>query len=379
MTILGDRVRSEPTPALVTPTARKRSLGSAVVGWVTTTDHKVIGNLYLITATVAVFVVRGRDGAGDPRRVGLRRTAGRAVLEQYNQLFTMHGTIMLLLFATPLVRRLRQRILPLQLGAPAVAFPRLNMLSYWLFLFGGLIVGGLGSSPRGRSIVRLVRVRPAEQRGLLAGGRRRPVADGLGDGRGLGTILGSVNFVTTIFCMRAPGMTMFRMPIFTWTIFVTSILVLLAFPVLAAALAMAFIDRRSARWCSPPRTAARCCGSTCSGSSGTRRSTSSALPFFGIASEIIPVFSRKPIFGYKGLVFATLAIGALSMAVWAHHLYVTGSVLPAVLRDHDDADRGAHRREVLQLDRHDVEGLRVLRHADAVDDGFHGHVPLRWA
>jgi cytochrome c oxidase subunit 1 len=141
---------------------------------------------------------------------------------------------------------------------------------------------------------------------------------------GFGTILGAVNFITTILCMRAPGMTMFRMPIFTWTVLVTSILVLLIFPVLAA---------RTSRW--PHRPQLR-------GARLRPRQRRAmlwqhifwffghpevyvlALPFFGIISEIIPVFSRKPIFGYKTLVFATIAIGALSMSVWAHHMYVTG-------------------------------------------------------
>jgi cytochrome c oxidase subunit 1 len=143
---------------------------------------------------------------------------------------------------------------------------------------------------------------------------------------GLGTILGAVNFVTTIFTMRAPGMTMFRMPIFTWTVLVTSILVLLAFPVLAAALAMAFIDREYGALVFAPENGGAILWQHLFWFFGHPEVYILALPFFGIASEIIPVFSRKPIFGYKGLIFATLAIGALSMGVWAHHLYVTGSV-----------------------------------------------------
>ncbi|MCX8526758.1 MAG: cbb3-type cytochrome c oxidase subunit I, partial [Candidatus Nanopelagicales bacterium] len=143
---------------------------------------------------------------------------------------------------------------------------------------------------------------------------------------GLGTILGGVNFITTIFCMRAPGMTMFRMPLFTWSIFVTSILVLLAFPVLAAAFVVAFIDRHFGAVVFDPGNGGAILWQHLFWFFGHPEVYILALPFFGIASEIIPVFSRKPVFGYKGLVFATMAIGALSVAVWAHHMYVTGSV-----------------------------------------------------
>ena len=188
----------------------------------------------------------------------------------------MHGTIMLLLFATPTFAGFANEIMPLQIGAPDVAFPRLNMLSYWLFLFGGLIV--LGSL-------------------LVPGRRRRPSAGpptrrstasirspGIGADMwimglalsGFGTILGAVNFLTTIVGMRAPGMTMFRMPIFTWNTLFTSILVLMAFPVLAAALLVLEADRRFGAVVFDARlTAGRCCGSTCSGSSAIPRSTSS--------------------------------------------------------------------------------------------------------
>ena len=143
---------------------------------------------------------------------------------------------------------------------------------------------------------------------------------------GLGTILSGVNFVTTIMTMRAPGMTMFRMPIFTWTIFITSVLVLVAFPVLAAALVVMFIDRTFGSVVFLPENGGAIVWQHLFRFFGHPEAYIIALPFFGIASEIIPVFSRKPVFGYKGLIFATMAIGALSFAVWAHHMYVTGSV-----------------------------------------------------
>ncbi|MCZ9345905.1 cbb3-type cytochrome c oxidase subunit I, partial [Streptomyces sp. TRM76130] len=163
--------------------------------------------------------------------------------EQYNQAFTMHGTIMLLLFATPTFAGFANAIMPLQIGAPDVAFPRLNMLSYWLFAFGGFIVLASFLTPQGAADYGWTAYTP------LSGAFRTNYvgADlwvmGLSLS-GFGTILGAVNFITTIICMRAPGMTMFRMPIFTWNVLLTSVLVLLAFPVLAAALLVLEADRR---------------------------------------------------------------------------------------------------------------------------------------
>ncbi|MGI8698064.1 MAG: cbb3-type cytochrome c oxidase subunit I, partial [Mycobacteriales bacterium] len=215
--------------------------GSRVVAWITTTDHKVIGYLYLITS-FGFFLAAGL--MAELMRTELARP-GLQVLseEQYNQLFTMHGSVMLLLFATPLFVGFANFIMPLQIGAPDVAFPRLNAFSYWLFLFGGLIVLGGFLTPQGAADFGWFAYTP------LSDAIRSP---GVGADMwiiglilsGLGTILGAVNFITTIFTMRAPGMTMFRMPIFTWNILFTSVLVLMAFPVLAAALAALEADRK---------------------------------------------------------------------------------------------------------------------------------------
>ncbi|MCF8538170.1 MAG: cytochrome c oxidase subunit I, partial [Candidatus Nanopelagicales bacterium] len=303
--------------------ARKRSFGSAAVSWVTSTDHKVIGYMYLVTATFWFFaaglmalVIRAELASPDMQFVSL---------EQYNQLFTMHGTIMLFLFATPLFVGFGNVIMPLQIGAPDVAFPRLNMLGYWLFFFGGLTVALGFLTPGGAAAFGWFAYAPLSNAVFSPEVGADLWYLGLAMG-GLGTILGSVNFVTTIFTMRAPGMTMFRMPIFTWTILSTSVLVLLAFPVLAAALAMAFIDRQYGSLVFAAENGGAILWQHLFWFFGHPEVYILALPFFGIASEIIPVFSRKPIFGYKGLVFATLAIAALSMGVWAHHMYVTGSV-----------------------------------------------------
>jgi cytochrome c oxidase subunit 1 len=319
MTILNER----PVTAPVTVAPRKPSLGKVIVSWITSTDHKVIGYMYLFTSTFW-FLAAGL--------MALVMRAELAVpglqfisLEQYNQMFTMHGTIMLFLFATPLFVGFANVIMPLQIGSPDVAFPRLNMLGYWLFFFGGITVALGFLTPGGAAAFGWFAYQP------LSNAVNSPEvgADlwllGLAMG-GLGTILGGVNFITTIFCMRAPGMTMFRMPIFTWTVFTTSVLVLLAFPVLAGALAMAFIDRAYGAVVFDASNGGPILWQHLFWFFGHPEVYILALPFFGIASEIIPVFSRKPVFGYKGLVFATLGIGALSMSVWAHHLYVTGSV-----------------------------------------------------
>ena len=320
MTLLNDPVTTS-TP--VQAPAKKRSPGAAVVSWITSTDHKTIGYMYLVTSTIWFFVAGAMALAirAELAAPGMQFLS----LEQYNQMFTMHGTIMLFLFATPLFVGFTNVIMPLQIGAPDVAFPRLNMLGYWLFLFGGIIVAAGFFTPGGAASFGWFAYAP------LSNAVNSPEvgADlwflGLAMG-GLGTILGAVNFITTIFCMRAPGMTMFRMPIFTWTAFITSILVLIAFPVLAAALVVAFIDRHYGAVVFDPANGGAILWQHLFWFFGHPEVYILALPFFGIASEIIPVFSRKPIFGYKGLIFATMAIGALSVAVWAHHMYVTGSV-----------------------------------------------------
>jgi cytochrome c oxidase subunit 1 len=313
-------------PQRLTPAAAKRraNYGKIIVEWATTTDHKKIGILYLITS-FAFFMVAGLMAL--IMRAELARPGTQVVSnEQFNQLFTMHGTIMLLMFATPLFVGYANVIMPVQIGAPDVAFPRLNMFSYWLFLFGGSIVMLGFLTPGGAADFGWFAYTP------LSDAVRSPNvgADlwimGLAMS-GFGTILGGVNFVTTIICMRAPGMTMFRMPIFSWNILVTSVLVLMAFPVLAAALLVLESDRQIGTHVFDTSNGGAMLWQHLFWFFGHPEVYIIALPFFGIITEILPVFSRKPCFGYKGLVFATLSIAALSVTVWAHHMYVTGAVL----------------------------------------------------
>jgi cytochrome c oxidase subunit 1 len=295
-----------------------------LAGWLSSTDHKVIGYMYLITsftlfclAGVMALLIRVQLMSADNAFVSP---------EQYNQLFTMHGTIMLLLFATPTFVGFTNVVMPLQIGAPDVAFPRLNLLSYYLFAFGGLILLSSFVTPGGSAAF-----------GWYAYAPLNSAANSPGIGpdlwvvglvlSGLGTILGGVNFITTIFGMRAPGMTMFRMPIFTWNALLTSVLVLLAFPVLTAALLVLLADRRLGAQVFAANSGGAILWQHLFWFFGHPEVYILALPFFGIVTEILPAFSRKPLFGYRTLIAATIAIAGLSMTVWAHHMFTTGAVL----------------------------------------------------
>ena len=298
--------------------------GAKIVKILTTTDHKTIGLMYLVTsfwffmaAGAMAMIIRA-----ELAQPGLDFVSP----EQYNQLFTIHGTIMMFLFAPPAAYGFANFIMPLQIGAPDMSFPRLNAFSYWLYLFGGLTVVAGFLAPEGAASFGWYAYAPLNDIirspqvgadlwiiGLLTSG--------------LGTILGAVNFITTIITLRAPGMTMFRMPIFCWNILVTSILVLLAFPVITAAFFALLADRHLGAQIYNAETGGAILWQHLFWFFGHPEVYIIALPFFGIITEVIPVFSRKPLFGYKGLVFATIAIGALSLTVWAHHMFATGAIL----------------------------------------------------
>ncbi|MGW2842682.1 aa3-type cytochrome oxidase subunit I [Streptomyces sp. NPDC001493] len=316
-------VESEAAYADELPVRRKQP-GNVVIRWLTTTDHKTIGTLYLITS-FAFFCVGGVLAL--VMRAELARPGNQIISnEQFNQAFTMHGTIMLLMFATPLFAGFTNWIMPLQIGAPDVAFPRLNMFAYWLYLFGSLIAVGGFLTPNGAADFGWFAYSPLTDAVHSPGVGGDLWIMGLAFS-GFGTILGSVNFITTIVCMRAPGMTMFRMPIFVWTVLLTGVLVLLAFPVLAGALLALEADRKFGAQIFNPANGGSLLWQHLFWFFGHPEVYIIALPFFGIVSEVIPVFSRKPIFGYIGLIAATIAIAGLSVTVWAHHMYVTGGVL----------------------------------------------------
>ena len=307
----------------LSPSATRK--GNMLVDYLTTTDHKKIGYLYLWSSFI-FFCIGGVMALMIRAQLWAPGLDIVPTQEQYNQLFTMHGTLMLLMFATPLFAGFANVLMPLQLGAPDVAFPRLNAFAYWLYLFGSLIALGGYLTPQGAASFGWTGYAPLSNAEFSPGIGATMWVLGLGL-QGFGTILGSVNFITTIITMRAPGMTMFRMSIFCWNVLITGILVLIAFPVLASAMMGLAVDRVLGGHVYDPSAGGALLWQHLFWFFGHPEVYIIALPFFGIVSEITPVFSRKPIFGYKTLVGATIAIAALSVAVWAHHMYVTGSVL----------------------------------------------------
>ena len=299
---------------------------TGILKWMTSTDHKVIGLSYTITSVV-MLIIGGLFA--EIIRAQLASPNGTIVsLAQYNELFTMHGSVMIYLFAGPFAfGGLANIIVPIQIGAPDMAFPRLNALSYWLYLMGSLTMlmgfftaggaanfGWVAYAPLSNSINT-----PGAGADLWIGGLLLT---------GFSAIFTGVNLTATIFYLRAPGMTMFRMPIFTWNMLVTAILILLAFPVLTAGLIMLYCDRHfGTHIFSVAGGGVPVLWQHIFWFWGHPEVYILALPFFGIATEIIAVFSKKPVFGYKSMVFATLTIGALSLGVWAHHMFTTGVVL----------------------------------------------------
>jgi cytochrome c oxidase subunit 1 len=307
------------TAVAVAPEAR-----SDLLGWLTTTDHKRIGILYLLTS-LFYFAVAG--ALAMVIRTQLARPSNEVVSPHgFAQLFTLHGTAMIFLFVAPFALGLANFLIPLQIGAPDMAFPRLNATSYWMFLFGGLIVFAGAATNEGAAAAGWTSYAPLSE---IA------VSTGLGQDLwivgvflvSVATILTSINFVTTAFIFRAPGMTMWRIPIFTWEMIATSLLIFMAFPSLAADLLLLFVDRRLGGHAFDPAYG----GNVILWQHlfwffGHPEVYVMILPYFGVISEIIPVFSRKPIFGYTGLVLSAFAIAGLSMGVWAHHMFTTGAV-----------------------------------------------------
>ncbi|MFJ5546620.1 cytochrome c oxidase subunit I [Streptomyces sp. NPDC093225] len=304
--------------------ARRVAAGRRLLELLGTTDHKTIGYLYLATS-FAFFLFAGLLAMlmrAELARPGLQLVSA----QQYNQLFTVHGTVMMLLFATPTFTGFANAVMPLQIGAPDVAFPRLNAFTYWVYLFGGLTVVAGFLTADGAAAFGWFAYAPLNSAQHSPGIGADLWVMGLAVS-GLSTILGSVNFITTIVCLRAPGMTLFRMPVFTWNVLFTSVLALLAFPVFAAALLALEADRKLGAHVYDPQYGGAILWQHLFWFFGHPEVYIVALPFFGVISEIVPVFSRKPVFGYVALIGATMAITGLSATVWAHHMFATGAVL----------------------------------------------------
>jgi cytochrome c oxidase subunit 1 len=299
---------------------------TGILKWLSSTDHKVIGMNYMVTSVVMFFL------AGIMAiviRAQLTSPNGAVVSpQQFNELFTMHGSLMLYLFAGPFAfGGLANYIVPLQVGAPDMAFPRLNALSYWLYLTGSItmILGFMVAG--GAAAFGWVAYAPLSEAVFSPGSGPDLWILSLAL-TGFSAIFTGVNLITTIFYLRAPGMTMFRMPIFTWNMLVTALLILIAFPILTAAVVLLFADRHfGTHIYSVQGGGVPVLYQNLFWFFGHPEVYILALPYFGIATEVIPTFSRKPLFGYKGMVFATMAIAALSTGVWAHHMFTTGTVL----------------------------------------------------
>src|SRR3954470_23544085 len=317
MTVVAER----PTAAEEPEDARHPS---GLLAFLTSTDHKRIGVSYMVTA-FAFFLIGG--ALAEVIRVQLYSPQSDVVNEDtYDQLFTMHGSIMLFLFLGPFAFGLANYFVPLQVGARDMAFPRLNAMSYWFYLFGGLTM-----------LASFLTADGAAGFGWTAYAPLAEISHSPGYGAdlwimavvltGLSGVLTAVNIVATVLTMRAPGMTMFRMPIFTWNMLVTSVLVLIAFPMLTSAGAMLFADRHlGAHIFDPSAGGQPILWQHLFWFFGHPEVYILVLPYFGVITEVLPVFSRRPVFGYPGLVLATLAIASLSVGVWAHHMFSTGAV-----------------------------------------------------
>jgi cytochrome c oxidase subunit 1 len=295
--------------------------GRRLLGWLTTTDHKRIGILYLLNS-FAFFAIGGIFAL--LMRTELARPGTQILAPHvYNEFFTLHGTLMIFLFIFPILAGFGNYFVPLQIGALDMAFPRVNALSFWLLPVGGLTIlsgfvtkGGAAAAGWTNYVPVSVQGRTGEDLwivGLLIVGSS--------------SILGAINFIVTILRLRAPGMSMMRLPIFVWSILSTSLLVILATPVLAAGLIMLFADRRlGTAFFDPARGGNVLLWQHLFWFFGHPEVYMLILAAWGIVSEILPVFSSKPLFGYQGVILSFLLITAMSFTVWAHHMFATGAV-----------------------------------------------------
>ncbi len=306
--------------ATVTATAvRPARAQSGLMEWLTTVDHKKIGIMYiglaftffLLGGIMALFI-----------RLELAQPGAQIVdAATYNQLFSMHGTTMIFLFVIPIFAGFGNYFIPLHIGARDMAFPRLNALSFWMALGGGLVLyssllvgapeaGWTGYSPLANSVFSKGAGTDLWVLGLLLIGQS--------------SLLGAINFIVTILNMRAPGMTMTRIPLFDWSILTMSMMVLASTPVLAGALIMLLFDRNFGTTFFSGATADPAMWQHMFWFYSHPAVYIMVLPAMGMVSEVLPVFSRKPIFGYKAIAYSTAAIGLFGFLVWAHHMFTTG-------------------------------------------------------
>jgi cytochrome c oxidase subunit 1 len=304
------------TEAAMHPTYAKTGVWS----WLTTIDHKRIGILYGATAFV-FFLIGGLEALAMRTQLMFPNNTVLSA-DTFNAMFTMHGTTMIFLFVMPMNAAFFNYIVPLQIGARDVAFPRLNALSYWVFLGGGLLFHSsyvVGALPAVGWFA-YANLTEAQFTGL---GTEFWI---LGvQVLGLASLIASINFIATILNMRAPGMTAMRLPLFTWTTLVTNFLLLLALPVITIALVQIMLDRHfGTHFFDPMNGGSPLLWQHLFWVFGHPEVYILILPPMGMVSEILPTMSRKPLFGYGAMVYATATIGFLGFTVWAHHMFTTG-------------------------------------------------------
>jgi len=294
-----------------------------VTSWLTTTDHKRIGILYI--ATSLLFF-----GAGGIMALLMRAqlaTPNEHVVsgDTYDQLFTIHGTTMVFLFVVPLLAGFGNYMVPLMIGARDMAFPRLNALSYWLFLFGGVVLLCSFLAKGGAASASWTMYPPLSDKEFSPGHGVDLWILSL-HLLTIASLIGAINFIVTIVNMRAAGMSWMRMPLFIWSIITYAILLILVLPVLSGGLTLLLLDRNfdGSHFFKPDEGGSLLLWQHVFWFFGHPEVYIMILPAFGMISEIIPVFARKPIFGYKAVAFSTLGIAFFSMLVWAHHLFTVG-------------------------------------------------------
>jgi cytochrome c oxidase subunit 1 len=313
-------MHAEPTPATA---PAPPSSGGGLWSWISTVDHKKIGIMYLVT-TFFFFLIGGVFAL--VLRLQLEHANNTLIsAENYNQIMTMHGTTMIFLFVVPVMAGFGNYLVPLQIGARDMAFPRLNALSFWLLLFGGMVLysGFLwdGVAQAGwTSYPPLSVITPGHGQDLWIVGLHV---------LGISSLIGAINFICTIHNMRAPGMRLSRLPLFTWSIDVYSIMIVAAGPVLAGALTMLLLDRNyGTNFYNPRHDGNVLLYQHLFWFYSHPVVYVMAIPGFGMISEILPVFSRKPLFGYKALVYTLVAIAFLGFLVWGHHMFAVGFSTP---------------------------------------------------
>jgi cytochrome c oxidase subunit 1 len=310
------------------PVYREFSWSETLYRWVATVDHKKLGLMYVVSALL-FFVVSGIMAAVIRWQLAVPNNHVVAP-DTFNRLFTMHGTTMVFLVGMPMVAGFANYLVPLMIGARDMAFPRLNAFGFWIFLFGGFLLyysylGGGGLSGHGSAPdVGWFANAPLTERAFSRGGATDYWALGIMVS-GFGSIASAINVIATTLCMRCPGMTLSRMPVFVWVLLVDSWLIVVALPPLTAAQIMLELDRNfGANFFNTQAGGSAVLWQHLFWIFGHPEVYILIFPAFAVLSEVIPIFSRKPLFGRPAMVGAVVAIGFISLGVWAHHMFAIG-------------------------------------------------------